>query len=70
MCEKDVIIFLLFSIAGFIGWIVYLLSRVCDLKEDVRVAKAMSDYYKKKVTELEAKMHDMAERVREQVDGY
>lgn len=70
MIEKDVLIFLTLLISALASWVIYLLFRVMDLKEDVRVAKAVSDYYKKKVTELEAKMHDMAERVREQVDGY
>ena len=65
MCEKDVIIFLLFSIAGFIGWIVYLLVKVVDLKEDARVAKAMSGYYKNKVTELEAKMLKIKEELKD-----
>ena len=61
MCEKDVIIFLLFSIAGFIGWIVYLLVKVVDLKEDVRVAKSMSEYYKNRLTTYES----MAFKIRE-----
>lgn len=56
MTEKDVFLILIFLSAVLAGWVIYLLHKVQDLKEDIRVTKAMSDYYKDKVIKYEAKI--------------
>ena len=56
MTEKDVLLILIFLSAVLAGWVIYLLYRVMDLKEDVRVARSMLDYYKDKVIKYEAKI--------------
>ncbi len=56
MIEKDVLIFLTLLISALASWVIYLLIRVYDVKEDVRVARSMLDYYKDKVIKYEAKI--------------
>ena len=56
MCDKAVIIFLTLLISALASWVIWLSLRVMDLKEDVRVARSMLDYYKDKVIKYEAKM--------------
>ena len=61
MTEKDVIIFFAVLSAVLVGWVVYLLLRLYDAKEDLRVAKGMSEYYKNRLTTYES----MAFKIRE-----
>lgn len=61
MIEKDVLIFLTLLISALASWVIYLLFRVMDLKEDVRVARGMSEYYKNRLTTYES----MAFKIRE-----
>lgn len=65
MCDKAVIIFLLFLISALAIWVVYLLYRVQDLKEDVRVTKTMLDYYKDRLIKSEAKIHWVREELKD-----
>ena len=61
MIEKDVLIFLTLLISALASWVIWLLFRVMDLKEDVRVARGMSEYYKNRLTTYES----MAFKIRE-----
>ena len=54
MCDKAVIIFLTLLISALASWVIYLLIRVYDVKEDVRVARGMSEYYKNRLTTYES----------------
>lgn len=61
MCDKAVIIFLTLLISALASWVIWLSLRVMDLKEDVRVARGMSEYYKNRLTTYES----MAFKIRE-----
>lgn len=61
MTDKDVLLILIFLSAALAGWVIWLLYKVQDLKEDVRVARGMSEYYKNRLTTYES----MAFKIRE-----
>lgn len=65
MCDKAVIILLLSMLSGFIGWVTYLLIKVVDLKEDVRVARGMSEYYKNRLTTYESMAFKIKENLKD-----
>ena len=54
MCDKAVLIFITLLISALASWVIYLLFRVMDLKEDVRVARGVSEYYKNGLTTYES----------------
>lgn len=65
MCDKAVIILLTLLISALASWVIYLLFRVQDLKEDVRVTKAVSDYYKDRLTTYESMAFKIKENLKD-----
>ena len=65
MCDKAVIILLTLLISALASWVIYLLFRVMDLKEDVRVARGMSEYYKNKLTTYESMTFKIRENLKD-----
>jgi hypothetical protein len=65
MIEKDVLIFLTLLISALASWVIYLLFRVMDLKEDVRVARGMSEYYKNRLTTYESMAFKIKENLKD-----
>jgi hypothetical protein len=61
MSDKDVINFLTFLVVMPSAWAGYLLFRVQDLKEDLRVAKEVCDYYRGRVGKSELKLLNIKE---------
>ena len=56
MTEKDVLLILIFLSAVLAGWVIYLLYKVQDLKENTRITRDVLEYYKDKVIKYEAKV--------------
>lgn len=65
MSDKDVINFLTFLIIMPSAWAGYLLFRVQDLKEDLRVARGMSEYYKNRLTTYESMAFKIKENLKD-----
>ena len=65
MSDKDVINFLTFLVVMPSAWAGYLLFRVMDLKEDVRVARGMSEYYKNRLTTYESMAFKIKENLKD-----
>ena len=65
MCDKAVIILLTLLISALASWVIYLLFRVMDLKEDVRVARGTSEYYKNRLTTYESMAFKIKENLKD-----
>lgn len=70
MAEKDIIILLAVKSAVLVGWVVYLLLRVNDLKLDIKgYDKALVRCNEEK-QKLEIKKNTLIAHVRKVLDGY